>query len=135
MIPASDIISLEIHDVHVSYLPCMPHVSPVSSSLINYPDNKYMVKGTNHEAPHVIFSILLLFPLSEVKLSCVELVVSHQVPPQVADREHSSPIYAEGTREIKYGADQNCCSCPTVVVGTRGARGMGPQQKNLWSSW
>jgi hypothetical protein len=60
----------------------------------------------------------------------VELAVSHRVPPQVAYKEKLNTYICGRYRGSKIlGADKNRQCCPAAVVGTTGARGMGPRQK------
>jgi hypothetical protein len=59
----------------------------------------------------------------------VELAVFRRVPPQVADRRMLITYIGGGYRGNNIrGADQNRRCLPAAVVGTTGARGMGPRQ-------
>jgi hypothetical protein len=58
--------------------------------------------------------------------------VSHQVPPQVADMGMLStyvPVGGGYQGNKILGANQNCHWCPAAGVRSRGAMGMGLQQK------
>jgi hypothetical protein len=64
-------------------------------------------------------------------ISHVELAVSHRVPPQVADRGMLNTYIGEGYQGNKIlGTDKTSRYFPASVVGSIGAKGMGPRQKN-----
>ena len=63
----------------------------------------------------------------------MELLVSHRVPPHLADR--GMPPDMEGTREIKYpGQTKTSTTVLWLTEGSVKATGRMPQKQIIWSS-